>query len=187
MGNEGCVSRRVEVETADRILSGRSSVVAQSPASNGHACEGTQHPAIDLMKVHVQGDELLVLRGAAGALASGCVCTLTLKLSSVGFSPESAEVVGQELQRHLAGFKIVLVAANSSFMELPQGAAGAALLAKFIAGTRQPLPIGWRVWDDRGRGVPNPWDRELVAWRRRPRWGPCHSSLAAGAAARLWR
>ena len=57
-----CISRRTSSETLDHYLT------RMAPAEN-----------IDLLKVHVQGDELSVLHGANASFAAGRICGLCLR------------------------------------------------------------------------------------------------------------
>lgn len=176
-GTLGCLYEQVRVEAADRLL--RRGAAPEHRASR-------RQSSVDFMKVHVQGNELSVLRGAAQSLAAGRICLVLLKLSSIGFCSEDAASIGAELASLLSGFALALGLPNGTDVLLrpgAHGAAGAALLARLVNGTRRPLPPDWRLWDERGRGRANPYDGELVAWRSS---GACRRSPAARAASSLF-
>ena len=80
-----CISKEVKAETLDALIEDR----------------------IDLLKVHVQGDELSVLHGANVSFATQRICALLLNLEHSYLIPGSARMVANLMRK--SGFVAVLV------------------------------------------------------------------------------
>jgi len=179
----GCDNHEIETDTIDRFL------------SPGFAGKAPGPPLVDLLKVHAQGDELPILRGARRALAAGQICVVMLKLTSVGMFGDSLgeggpglgshRAVGHEIHGLLAGFRAALVQPNgTSWVRLGSDRRSAHHLAWHVErARRQTMPEGWTARDEKGRGRPHPYDRQLVAWHE---GALCRGSVAAAAARAVW-
>jgi len=121
-------------------------------------------PPIHLLKVHVQGDELHVLRGASRMLASGCICAVLLKLSSAALGPENARSIATQVFNLLRSFHIVLLQPNGTSALQCRSATQ---IERIIAAVRYTEPPSDEdAWDEEGRQKPHPWDKQLLAWSR---------------------
>lgn len=139
---------------------------------------------LDLLKVHVQGDELRVLRGGTRSLSSGRICVILLKISSIATSAGSSFDVASEVLGALGNFSrgaLLNFHADASGFAMPlYGPSAVRSLTHLVSGFRRHA--GYAL-DEEGRGLPNPWDRAVVAWHRA---GDCHDSVTVHAAEELW-
>lgn len=146
-----CISRTTTSETLDEYLRRLAPV-----------------ELVDLLKVHVQGDELSVLHGANASFTSGRICGLHLNLEHFYLTPGAARMISNLLRR--SGFIGVLVnlwdVRPVNFLNL-----------KSAMVRRQPF---WR----RGqRPAPEDMTHELLAWSTTE---GCRDSLVVNAAQKLW-
>lgn len=159
-----CVDRATTAETLDTYL--------PTLSDDG---------AIDLLKVHVQGDELAVLRGARASLKDR-VCLLHMNFDTLALTVRSqgitqlAEDVADVLQA--AGFKGVLV----NLWE--QRPATLERMKALLLKTGNPDMAQWRPPEASDATRPEEVHHyELVAWSEQ---GLCQHSPAVAAALRLW-
>eukprot|EP00928_Gymnodinium_smaydae_P054734 TRINITY_DN38467_c0_g1_i1.p1 TRINITY_DN38467_c0_g1~~TRINITY_DN38467_c0_g1_i1.p1 ORF type:complete len:777 (+),score=47.98 TRINITY_DN38467_c0_g1_i1:58-2331(+) len=106
-GSPYCGEVKVKTDTVDRLLDTKTSdfVLKRQGESRRH---NSPRGVLDIMKIHVQGAELHVLRGAQKSLSAGRVCLVLLRVSSVGLGPESAESIAAEVRQHLKNYTAVL-------------------------------------------------------------------------------
>ena len=151
-----CVTREARSETLDAYL-------ARLMLDNAGP--------VDLLKVHVQGDELTFLRGGNASLLAGLVCVLSVNLEHISLQaqPDDLWVLLSNLFRS-AGFVGVLV---NLWDVKPVSRRGFA-----AAVTKKDVP-----WRRPGEGKMPPEQHELVLWRSA---APCGRSAAVAAARRLW-
>lgn len=169
-GNTSCNDMEVATGSVDRLLARSRAAYRGRYRRRG----GKEAPmVIDLMKVHVQGDELKLLRGASSSLASGLVCVLVLKVYSIQLARASAAAMATEICQHLRSYKAVLVGMDGEASPLdPSGQR----LVELIEGARRTGPLGCG-------GAVRQYNHMLVAWHR---GHLCAGSLAVAAVRRLW-
>eukprot|EP00927_Polykrikos_kofoidii_P010905 TRINITY_DN14601_c0_g2_i1.p1 TRINITY_DN14601_c0_g2~~TRINITY_DN14601_c0_g2_i1.p1 ORF type:complete len:810 (+),score=93.27 TRINITY_DN14601_c0_g2_i1:57-2432(+) len=203
-GGPGCDFVPVATDSVDHILLG-------GLDSRGDEGSGSITPAsvlcseknestssvVDLLKLHVQGSELSVLRGAKQSLANGHICVLILRLGSLGLVVNDKndrksgtpihvlnarlDEVARETMQLLQGYRLSVVARNGTSSERIGGGSVARALARYLrlSARLDTLP-NWSQWDENGLPMPHPWDRRLVAWHE----GPCCRKSIAVIAAR---
>lgn len=130
---------------------------------------------IDLLKVHVQGDELRVLRGARQSLSAALICVVLLKMYSVEMIGAPAIDIAAELRRHLHGFRGWLVDMAGTATEF---APGSEELVRILDAARRLGPIGRQSYET-VRHV----NLMLVAYHA---GATCRNSLAVSAVRALW-
>lgn len=173
--DRGCKQLTIATETIDGLLAPRSDGIRLSP----RRLVGV----VDLMKIHVQGDELRVLRGARRALAAGRICVVTVRSFAFEMAEGSPEAITAELDDLLAGYHKVLV--NATGAALPLGAPGARLADIIAAARNTDSTLGMEAVS----GVAGPLHRIIVAWHEGALcWpGGGRGSLVVAAARALWR
>eukprot|EP00927_Polykrikos_kofoidii_P010904 TRINITY_DN14601_c0_g1_i1.p1 TRINITY_DN14601_c0_g1~~TRINITY_DN14601_c0_g1_i1.p1 ORF type:complete len:836 (+),score=120.16 TRINITY_DN14601_c0_g1_i1:100-2607(+) len=207
-GGPGCEFRSVATDTVDHILlgghgrrgsKGRDGIDAPS-ASCSEQSESASAAVVDLLKLHVQGSELSVLRGARRSLQRGRICVLILKLGPLGSFLESKDArdaetakpvgnvlfdeIARETMSLLKGYAVSVVSLNGTSWERIGGGSVAGSLARYLRlAQRKDMFRGWSQYDKQGRRVPHPWDRQLVAWHEGP---CCRESVAVATARVLW-
>ncbi|CAE7358434.1 unnamed protein product [Symbiodinium pilosum] len=160
-----CVSRPTRAETLDSYL-------ASSPEP------GLAGP-IDVLKLHVQGDELSFLRGAHGSFFSGKVCLLQMNLETMVLHVDMEDPalwLAEELTRAFRGAGFVGVLVNLWEVK-PVSLAGIAAGIKF----KHPDSVAWKPPDPNKK--PEQLHHELVVWRSSEY---CQESLAVQAVSRMW-
>lgn len=160
-----CISRPTRAETLD-------SYMASFP-------EPSLPDPVDVLKLHVQGDELSVLRGANVSLASGRVCLLHMNLETLLLQvkmEDPAHWLAEALISTLKGADLVGVLVNLWEVK-PATFESIAAAIKF----KNPDAVAWKPPDPNKR--PEELHYELVAWR--PSW-PCHESVAVRAVSSMW-
>ena len=158
-----CIERTTQAESLDTYL--------RNLASG--------HP-VDVLKIHVQGDELSVLRGARESLGNGLVCLLHMNLETIALQTDDRETLSRmadEVLEILQSFKGVLV----SLWE-QQPATREAVKATILKSQNLDM-IAWRPPDSKRPPKPEELHYELVAWKE---LGQCNESLAVAAARSLW-
>ena len=160
-GDSACARRETRSDTLDAYLA-RWMLENRGP--------------IDLLKVHVQGDEVSVLRGANSSLAHGLVCAMILNLEHISLQARSISNLWLLLRGlfRSAGFVGVLV----NLWDV-RPATKEALMA---AMTRKQAP--WQRLEGHKPQRPVELRHELVLWRPGE---PCSQSVAVVAAMRLWQ
>lgn len=161
-----CVERSTTAETLDTYISGLAS-------------EGSVRP-VDVLKVHVQGDELFVLRGGRRSLSKNRVCVLHMNLETLSLRTDDAqtmELMADEVLQILEGFQGVLVSLWS------QQPATREAVKSTIVNSRNPDKVAWRPPDPKNPPKADEQRHELVAWREE---GECSQSLAVAAVKNLW-
>eukprot|EP00929_Paragymnodinium_shiwhaense_P057233 TRINITY_DN28642_c0_g1_i2.p1 TRINITY_DN28642_c0_g1~~TRINITY_DN28642_c0_g1_i2.p1 ORF type:complete len:425 (-),score=43.73 TRINITY_DN28642_c0_g1_i2:121-1209(-) len=188
----GCSSAVVGTSSVDLQLLGAAAAAAERTHSHSPRMllkagrPYVRPPIIDLLKIHVQGDELRVLRGAKAALASGLLCAITLRTFSLASLEDDAvgggRVLAAEVERLLRGYRMALV--DRAGVAVPVGwTSNDTLLADVLEGAPEHRQGGWVPPDGLGRDSTQPFNRVLVAWRSD---GRCRRSLGARAAAALY-
>lgn len=161
-----CIERSTTAETVDTYIAGLVKSGFVGP--------------IDVLKVHVQGDELFVLRGAKTSLDSQ-VCVLHMNLETLSLRTDNMstmELMADEVLEILAsGFKGVLV---SLWDQRP---ATREAVKATILNSRNPDKVAWRPPDPKKPPKPEDMHHELIAWKD---LGKCSQSLAVAAAKNLW-
>ena len=164
-----CIERSTTAETLDAYISRLASTDST----------GIVRP-VDLLKVHVQGDELFVLRGAKDSLQNNMVCVLHMNLETLSLRTDDAramELMADEVLQLLQGFQAVLV---SLWNQQP---ATRAAVRSTILNSRNPDKVAWRPPDPNKPPKADELRHELVAWKDQ---GECSQSLAVLAAKKLW-
>lgn len=136
---------------------------------------------IDVLKIHVQGDELSVLRGARASLDSGFVCLLHMNLETLSLQTDDVQSLSQMAEEVLqilhSGFKGVLV----SLWDQRPATREAVKFA--ILKSQNPDKSTWRPPDAKRPPSSEELHHELVAWTEQ---GECNKSVAVAAASSLW-
>ena len=135
---------------------------------------------VDFLKVHVQGDELAVLRGAKVSLATGQVCVLHMNLETLSLrssDPKAMELFADEVLDILEGFRGMLV---SLWDQRP--ATRQAVKDAIVSGLNPDL-VAWRPPDPNRPPKATELRHELVAWTE---LGRCLRSSAVRAVRDLW-
>ena len=160
-----CVSRPTRAETLDSYLAGFPEPSLPGP--------------IDVLKLHVQGDELSFLRGAKSSFLGGQVCLLQMNLETMILHvdmQDPAEWLAEELTTALRGTGFLGVLVNLWEVR-PATLEGIAAAIKF----KNPDAVNWKPSNPNSK--PKELHYELVAWRASE---PCQDSLAVKAAGSMW-
>ena len=160
-----CISRPTRAETLDSYL-------ASFP-------EPRPGP-IDVLKLHVQGDELSFLRGANASFISGRVCLLQMNLETMVLHVDMEDPsvwLAEQLIASLSGAGFLGVLVNLWEVQ-PATFEGIVAAIKF----KNPDAMGWKPPDPNKR--PEELHYELVAWRPTR---PCQESLSVKAVSSMWQ
>mmetsp|Transcript_87424 Transcript_87424/g.280443 ORF Transcript_87424/g.280443 Transcript_87424/m.280443 type:complete len:708 (+) Transcript_87424:61-2184(+) len=140
------------METIDRLLCDNSTLGAI-------ACSQGGPPVLDVLKIHVQGYELEVLKGGAQALAAGLICMVLFPVPA-GTAMQHESSAG-DVRRLLSNFTVVTTFGDSGL--------------EVESGTKW-----WQLADESGQQKPR---ATIVAWRRAL---GCRGSPSVRAAEWLW-
>eukprot|EP00933_Yihiella_yeosuensis_P022688 TRINITY_DN17829_c1_g2_i1.p1 TRINITY_DN17829_c1_g2~~TRINITY_DN17829_c1_g2_i1.p1 ORF type:complete len:424 (-),score=53.60 TRINITY_DN17829_c1_g2_i1:96-1181(-) len=168
------VSDGSEDAMLSRIRGGRAtSAMPRNSTSRSRGKQRIDNGPVDFMKIHVQGDEVAVLRGAKESLQQGLVCVVLLKVYSIQINTGDPVELAKEVLDLLDGYYTVLV---SPAGEVEFSSVTVSDLAENIYAARNNGPLGHRPY-------PEPLDRMLVAWTLGRH---CQESIAVAAVRSLY-
>eukprot|EP00931_Biecheleriopsis_adriatica_P077510 TRINITY_DN51060_c0_g1_i1.p1 TRINITY_DN51060_c0_g1~~TRINITY_DN51060_c0_g1_i1.p1 ORF type:complete len:704 (+),score=118.90 TRINITY_DN51060_c0_g1_i1:178-2289(+) len=161
----GCTDVEVQVSTVDDVLL-HGSGECPSPY-RGRVHHGQTPDLVDFMKVHVQGDEIRVLRGARLALKSGLICVVHLRIWTLQIFAGDAHEIAEETLGLLDGYRKVIVSTEGEGTPLQE------TLPEVLAAARHNS-----THEIISKGEPM-----LVAWNTR---GRCRDSPVVRAVSSMW-
>lgn len=170
-GTIGCRFFTARGETLDRLL-------ANGEADMGPGVQASQG-MVDILKIHVQGDEPRVLAGSQRVLATGRICVVLLKAFSSGLASSASAAAGQ-MHALLQGYSILLLTRNATPSESSPLAEG--VQPHVEARARQATAAELEA-SIRSSSQGEDFDVRIVAYRGD---GRCRGSPAVAAVRSLW-